>query len=134
MSQGWKIDTSQELEKLIYEKPLTQESINYVLHNKINKIVLLNESSTAFISPIGTGDEDFNIFIPAKFSLEERSQCLIHEICHAHYEAGGIGLVGGFRSLSERNDRKRMEDLIENESQRFYKENKEFIISIAEKI
>ena len=107
---------------------MTQEGINHVLQNKINEVVLSNLFDYAYIIPTGYGD--FNIFLPAKFSLEERSQGLIHEICHAHYAARGFDLFGR-GSLLKQEDGKKMDELIEKEAQRFYGENKEFINSIA---
>jgi len=105
----WKNYSLEELKKLIKEKPLTKERIKYVLQNKIEKIVF-DDADTSLIRP-GVVNHKYIIHIGLREPLEERKISLIHEICHAFYEAGAL----------------EAEEMIEKEAQRFYKENKDFV-------
>jgi len=125
MLKFWNDYTSQELEELVKGRPLTKESVNYVLQNKIKEISVVDYvNKNAYAIP--SCDGRYSIIIASNLSQEERSQSLIHEICHVNYRALGI-YMGTPHFGPKREEARRIEEILEKEAQRWYRENKDFI-------
>ena len=120
----WNDYSLKELDKLIKEKPLTKERINYVLQNKIENIEFSDIFEISQIMPYN--NNKYIIFISLQQPLEEREISLIHEICHAYYKVGGITASTPWFG-PERRKAEKIEKRIDEEAQRFYKENKDFV-------
>ena len=119
--QFWRDYTPQELESLIKKNPLTEDRVNFILQNKIERIRFSKIATGFFITP---DNGKYRILIPLQVSLEERESGLVHEISHAYYEAGGPR-VSWLNPEWEKVEK--IEELIDKEAQRFYKKDKEFV-------
>lgn len=118
----------EEVESLVKENPLTQKTLNYILENNIEK-VLLSDVSSMIAACMPLRNDQYTIFIGLYQDLEEQEIGLIHELAHIHYKVGGLTpATPSFGPENEKN--KKIENILEKESIRFYKKNRTFVRQI----
>ena len=110
------------LEIKINENPLTKEILLSFLKNKVANISNNNPRNSAQLTKNG---DTYRIDIGFPDNRIEQELSLIHEAIHAIYDA--LGWV--FNP-----DQKEIENLIEREAERFYRENEDFVSQIYSKL
>lgn len=112
----WENDelSTQELEELIRERPLTQKSIESILQNNINQIKLCDVGGSCTIP---FGEERYIILITSQVKTGEQEIHLIREISHIHYK---------IRAGPYKKSAKMIDKMLQAETERFYFENKDF--------
>ncbi len=126
--------SSSYLERMIQKEPLTKDGfVDYL--GKVDELRIIEKPllyNTGLISSIEFPKWILKVSIEKYQSQEEKEITLVHELAHAFYLA--IKLDDIFHDKDENTkNKKEVEDLIETESQRFYKENKEFVKELYQK-
>ncbi|MBU1204671.1 MAG: ImmA/IrrE family metallo-endopeptidase [Nanoarchaeota archaeon] len=106
-----------DLEKTIKKNPLSRENIELILKTKVKEVIFwpMIASAALYFSPILGG---YIIKINSRQTKKEQKIDLIHEIAHIAY------------NLVDLETPRHWEELLERESERFYKENKDSINQI----
>jgi len=119
MEKGlWKKYTAKKLEENVIKDPLTIGKIKQTLQTKINELRFYGGMYASCIIPVG--NRRYSIFISTKDSPEKQKIKMIHTIDHAYREVS---------VYSDESDKPscRIEEIIENDAQKFCKYNKNFV-------
>jgi hypothetical protein len=111
----------EELRKLIEEQPLTEENVVYTLRNKIKRIILDDNVSGGRVIRSPSEEDQYFVWLGLDPEMD-----LIHEIAHVHYNVKGTGISGPFFG-PERERKEEIEKMLEQEAQRFYDDNEDFV-------
>lgn len=118
-----------QLEEKIKQYPLTISTFEHILSICPIKFSSHKKSYTNYSQEESSKTE---IEIGLMQPLEEQQIGLIHEIVHCAYGAGSWSILDLTQEQKKISDS--IEALIENEAQRFYKENKDFVNATYEKL
>ncbi|GEM_PF-3924332 len=118
-----------ELEEKINKNPLSIEAFEKILNSCE---VTFSCHAKAYVIHSNTAESKVNIDIGLNQNQQEQQIGLVHEVTHCVYGAASWSIL----DLNE--EQKKVSDsielLIENEAQRFYQENKDFINATYEKL
>ena len=134
--------TPYELETLVASEPLTQNDVQEILGEKVERIHFLSpqrlnaKGMILHLCSARPRTEKVNIYIQNN-SREEEEITLVHEVVHLRYRTGDEipyreSDSGQMRSVLGMGDpfygkHKTFEDIVEAEAQRFYAENRAFV-------